>query len=143
MATAVINPETQPQEVVLSETLSRKSWVTEEKVMQMCENIIEKCSPRKIIAFGSRARGTHKPHSDLDIVILVDEYDHNTDHLPVHHSDLKVWMSVDMLVASVARHEYMKGSIISVHDDIEREGVVLYDASVGSIDCRAVARVAR
>ena len=137
MATAVINPQLEISE------LRRKGFVTEEKVLLMLERIIAKSSPRKIVVFGSRARGSQKPWSDLDVMVLYDRYDPRTDYLPINHSDLKVWMSVDMLVASIERHEYMKDAINSVHCEIEREGVTVYDADAGSIDHGAVARIAR
>ena len=117
--------------------------VTEEKVIQAVEKIIAKADPLWIAAFGSRARGTHHPESDLDLAVMVTEYDPKYDRLPVSRSDLNVFMAVDLLVFGKHRHEFMRDSIISVHHDIAKEGVVLYDKRVGSIDRGAVERVAR
>jgi hypothetical protein len=41
--------------------------VTEEKVIDVVETIVAKAAPLRITAFGSRARGTHRPESDLDL----------------------------------------------------------------------------
>jgi predicted nucleotidyltransferase len=32
--------------------------------------IVEACDPDKIILFGSRARGDHRPNSDVDILVI-------------------------------------------------------------------------
>jgi predicted nucleotidyltransferase len=105
--------------------------------------IIELAKPVRVIAFGSRARGTHLPESDLDLAVILERFDPRTDQPPVKRTDLDLPMALDILLASRERHEYMRDSIISVHHDIEQEGVVLYDSATGSIDYRAVERIAR
>ncbi len=117
--------------------------VTEDKILHAVEKIIAKADPLWIAAFGSRARGSHHPESDLDLAVIVAQYDPKCDRLPVSRSDLDVFMAVDLLIFSKDRHEWMKDSIISVHHDIAKEGVILYDKRVGSIDRGAVERVAR
>ena len=117
--------------------------ITAEKVLHAVEKIVAKVDPLRVTAFGSRARGTHHAESDLDLAVMVSQYDPKRDKLPIYRRDLDVFMSIDLLVFGKQRHEFMKDSIISVHHDIANEGVVLYDKSVGSIDLGAVGRVAR
>jgi hypothetical protein len=116
--------------------------VTAEKVATAVERIVALTHPVRVVAFGSRARGTHRPESDLDLAVILKDYDGKRDRRPIWNSDLNAHMSVDLLVMGEERHEFMKDSIISVHYDIENEGVTLYDASVGSIDFGAIARIA-
>ena len=116
--------------------------VTTEKIVLAVRQIVALANPVRVVAFGSRARGDHRPDSDLDLAVIVDRYDPKIDPRPVWRSDLDVWMPVDILVAGTERHEFLKQSIISVHHDIAAEGVTLYDRSVGSIDQGAVERVA-
>jgi predicted nucleotidyltransferase len=46
--------------------------VTKELVNEMAEIIVREVNPRKIILFGSHARGTARPDSDLDFLIVED-----------------------------------------------------------------------
>lgn len=116
--------------------------VNQEKVLDVVETIIAKARPLRITVFGSRARGTHGPESDLDLAVMLESYEPGQRQPPISRSDLNPWMPIDLLIFNRERHEFMKDSIISVHHDIANEGVTLYDAGTGSIDHRAIARIA-
>lgn len=116
--------------------------VNEEKVIDVVKTIVAKAAPLRITVFGSRARGTHRPDSDLDLAVMLEQYEPGQRPAPIGRSDLNEWMSIDLLFFNRSRHEFMKDSIISVHYDIANEGVALYDACTGSIDYRAIARIA-
>ena len=117
--------------------------VSADKIVASVEKIVELAHPVRVVAFGSRARGSHHAESDLDLAVILKEFDPQHDQPPVRRSDLDVWMPIDLLVFGQQRHDFMKDSIISVHHEIATEGVTLYDAGVGSIDLGAVARIAR
>jgi len=46
--------------------------VTEELLKEMTETIVREIKPRKVVLFGSYARGTARPDSDLDFLIVED-----------------------------------------------------------------------
>jgi predicted nucleotidyltransferase len=46
--------------------------VTEELLKEMAEKIVREINPRKVVLFGSHARGTARPDSDLDFLIVED-----------------------------------------------------------------------
>jgi len=46
--------------------------VTDELLREMTEVIVREVHPRKIILFGSHARGTARPDSDVDFIVVED-----------------------------------------------------------------------
>lgn len=46
--------------------------VTEEKLQEITNKLVAAVHPDKIILFGSRARGDHRPDSDVDLLIIKD-----------------------------------------------------------------------
>jgi predicted nucleotidyltransferase len=118
------------------------SWtVTEEKVWTALQRLIDAADPVKIVAFGSRARGTAREDSDLDLAVILPDSD-----LPPRSALWKavsgLRMSVDLIMTNEATHERMRRSINSVHHDIAEQGVVLYRKGAhGSPSRDAVAKI--
>ena len=46
--------------------------VTEQKIQQVADKIVQKFQPEKIILFGSWAWGTPKANSDVDLLVIKD-----------------------------------------------------------------------
>jgi predicted nucleotidyltransferase len=106
--------------------------MTEEKtahiIHEMVERIAQKFNPDKIILFGSYARGTAGPDSDIDLLVVI----------PVNGSKRKLAMEIDMAISDrkvpvdlivirpeeIDRFMHMVGTIIR---PAIREGVVLYE----------------
>jgi len=106
--------------------------MTEEKtariIHEMVETIARKFNPDKIILFGSYARGTAGPDSDIDLLVVI----------PVNGSKRKLAMEIDMAISDrrvpvdliVIRPEEIDKSMHMVGAIIRpaiREGVVLYE----------------
>jgi predicted nucleotidyltransferase len=143
MVQVVAEPSIAREDAASEARFEDLSRVTPAKVRSAVERIVAVARPIRVIAFGSRARGNHRQDSDLDLAVIVEKYDSKVDKRPIWRSDVGECMAIDMLVVGKERHEYMRDSIISVHHDIANEGVVLYDSAVGSIDHRAIERIAR
>jgi len=116
--------------------------VTEEKILAAVERIVEVADPVRIVAFGSRARGDFRPESDLDLAVIVDHLE-PTEKPPVTRSMLGgLGMSMDLLVFGRERHQHMSRMLGSVNQEIDREGVVLYNREDGKrTDRRAIGRL--
>jgi predicted nucleotidyltransferase len=127
--------------IVLPALADDNGEVTADKIVFAVQKIVELANPIRVVAFGSRARGNHRPDSDLDLAVIVEKYDPKVDKCPLWRSDLDVWMPIDLLVFGRERHEFMKDSLISVNRDVETEGITLYDRSNGSIDRGATSRL--
>ncbi len=109
-------------------TTTLQDWVvTEAKVAEAVRRIVEVANPLQIIAFGSRARGDHRPDSDLDLAVIVEE--------PVaglagelYATALRgLQMQVDLIVASRAEYDLHRPWLNSVFNYIDHEGLVLYE----------------
>jgi predicted nucleotidyltransferase len=92
------------------------------------ETIVERFRPKRIILFGSHARGRAGPASDLDLFYRNGESPPPTERVIEVSSvfGLRPW-SLDLVVYTpeeVARLRHIKGSLLSV---IEKEGKVLYE----------------
>lgn len=49
--------------------------ITPELIAVAVERIVRRFNPVKVILFGSQARGTGGPHSDVDLLVVVDRCD--------------------------------------------------------------------
>ena len=104
--------------------------ITDELVREIARKIVNKVHPRRIIAFGSYARGLQKPDSDLDLVVELE-----TDK-PFYERGVEIaalfrdrrW-AMDLLVYTpeeFAEQRRVFGTLLS---SVEREGKVIYERS--------------
>ena len=102
--------------------------VDEPLLREIVRKIVERFHPRRILLFGSRARGDARPDSDVDLFIEMESAD------PPHERKCKIralfpdrrW-GLDLVVytpAEVAKYRPMRGLLLSM---IEGEGKLLYE----------------
>jgi predicted nucleotidyltransferase len=111
-------------------TIQRKShdWsVTPEKTTEAIRRIIEFADPLQIILFGSRARGTARSDSDLDLAVILDAPEEDVRKLLPHSVLRGLRMEVSLIVVSKAKFDLHRPWLNSVFNYIDREGIVLYD----------------
>ncbi|MEW6351278.1 MAG: nucleotidyltransferase domain-containing protein [Thermodesulfobacteriota bacterium] len=98
------------------------------QIEEITATIVERFSPRRVVLFGSHARGDSTEASDLDLLVEMD-----TDLSPPDRNiaisavfGLRTW-SLDVVVytpAEVERLRHIPGTLVSV---VEREGEVLHE----------------
>lgn len=106
--------------------------VTPKKIREMAETIVRKVRPEKILLFGSQARGTATPASDVDIVVV--EKKPFGPGRSRRQEMTRLWKAVsrfdfpkDILVYSEKEFEYWSQSLNHVVGRAVREGRTLYE----------------
>src|SRR5690348_10268294 len=104
--------------------------INDEVLKEITDTIIQNFHPRRIILFGSRARGEAQPDSDYDVLVEMDT------PLSFHERMTNVYRafglrqySMDVLVYTPEEMAEERTKVFSVAKIAEREGKVLYDAA--------------
>lgn len=99
-----------------------------ELLAQITKTIVERFHPRRVILFGSRARGDAAPESDLDIFIEMESKASPPERAVEVSSvfGLRPW-SMDLVVYTPEEVERLRGVHGTLLSLIEAEGKVLYD----------------
>ena len=102
--------------------------ITDDLVQEITQRIVDRFKPRRIIAFGSYARGEHGPDSDLDLIVEMDSdrpfFERSVDVQSIF--GLRDW-AMDLLVYTPTEYAEQKavfGTLISL---VDAEGRVLYE----------------
>jgi hypothetical protein len=115
--------------------------VSAAKIGQAVQEIVSIADPVRVIAFGSRARGDHQPHSDLDLAVVVDRYNPEKDRRPIWRSQIPVLMPIDLIVYDLDRECEMADALNSLQWVVAREGVTLYERDKGFNDSSVAERL--
>lgn len=107
------------------------SWqVTSDKIQKAVECLAQLARPRRIILFGSRARGGEKPDSDVDLMVVeraVGDPLGEMTRLRRALSPLRI--PVDVLVVSEEKFDYWSDTPGNVYFEARTEGTVLYEGA--------------
>lgn len=108
--------------------------VTDELLKEMTDIIVREVNPRKVILFGSRARGEAGPDSDLDF--LIEEEEPFGPERSRHAEMTRIWKAlgnyyipIDILVFSMNEMEQWRTARNHVIARALKEGKVLYERS--------------
>ena len=121
--------------------------LTPELLEQMTTAIVQAVAPEQIVLFGSQARGTTGPHSDVDLLVVTAE------GFGPHRSRIKeitriskavsrFGMPTDILLYSQQEVEDWKGSRNHITTRALQEGRVIYERC-GSSQSTAESRIER
>ena len=99
-------------------------------IEEITRRIVEAFHSRRVILFGSRARGDYRPDSDIDLFIEMESkekpWKRRMKVSKLFHP--RPW-AMDFLVYTPREVEERKNSFASIVPDILKEGRILFDAA--------------
>jgi predicted nucleotidyltransferase len=102
--------------------------MVEPPVDEIVARIVEAFHPRRIVVFGSRARGGAGPDSDLDLLVEMESDEPPRDRIrAVDALFARRRWSMDLLVYTPEEVRRFKDVVGTILYTIEREGRVLYE----------------
>jgi predicted nucleotidyltransferase len=100
----------------------------EAALREIVDRIVKGFAPRRIILFGSRARGTAGPDSDLDLIVVTDRPGSRRKQavaIDLALADIRV--AKDILVVDADELERDRDVVGTIAYPVWREGRVLYE----------------
>ena len=92
----------------------------DEGLIQSIQEIGQNYAIKKIVLFGSRARGDHRPASDIDLAIFIMPEFNSRGRMISDFDDLNTLLKIDIVFIN----EQIDPKLL---ENIEREGVFLYE----------------
>jgi predicted nucleotidyltransferase len=106
-----------------------KIMYQDELIADATKIIVEKANPKRIILFGSRARGEAHQDSDLDLlIILPDGASSSEAKKTIGRALMSPFASFDLIVYTESEYEKKRREGWSIFDEIDRDGSVIYAA---------------
>ncbi len=100
----------------------------EEIIAQMTERIRRRYDPRQIVLFGSRARGTARPDSDVDLLVVLDDIgDRRATAVAIRRMLADLPVSKDVVLTTPGEIERRGGLAGTCLRPALREGRVLHE----------------
>ena len=106
------------------------SWlVTPEKVNAVIRRLIEIAHPKKIILFGSYARGDITEDSDLDVLIVAGDEVKNTrkESVRLRSAIKEIEMPMDILVVRESTFQKLGDTPGLIYEEARRTGRLVYE----------------
>ena len=98
------------------------------EIEEIVNRIVEAAHPEQVLLFGSTARGTTGPHSDLDfLVIKTGRYNTRKVAGMIYMQMRGIARSIDLVVVTPQQVEEYRDSPFSVVNPAMREGKVVYE----------------
>ena len=96
-------------------------------VDQLVHQIVDSVQPLQIVLFGSAARGSFGPDSDIDLLVVMPEGTHRRKTAQKLYREIDgLGVPFDVLVATPIDLEQYKDTIGLIYRTVLREGKVIY-----------------
>lgn len=107
--------------------------IDENLIQEITRTIVEAFHPNRVILFGSRARGDHRPDSDIDIFVEMEAPGKRYERrIQIGQLFPLRWWAMDILTYTPAEVAERRDSYATLVPSIEQEGRLLYQRPNGS-----------
>ena len=101
-----------------------------DQLPEITRRIVEISNPRRIIMFGSYARGEQNSDSDLDLMVVLDQIDTpRAECVRLRRALRGLLTPIDILVSTPEQLERHRNTIGLIYRTILNEGKVIYERS--------------
>lgn len=102
--------------------------VDDEVYREIVRRVVALENPEKVIVFGSRARGDHRPDSDIDLLVIKESSEPRYKRARALYGALaSIPVEIDIMVYTPQEIAEWRGVEQAFITTATREGVVLYD----------------
>jgi uncharacterized protein len=110
-------------------TQTEPPWlVTREKIDEAVRRLVSVAHPRKVILFGSAARGELHRDSDADFLVVLDHSEHpRRESVRIRRALGAINMPVDIVVVAADRLQELADQSGLIYAEALRSGQVVYD----------------
>lgn len=121
------NGESDTNESIQVADILHRRRVPEKAIRHVVDQIVVRFSPRRIILFGSYARGVPRPESDVDLLVIMDTSDEGGESLRIRKA-IKCGFGLDLIVRTPKScDERVKLGDFFLREVIE-QGQILYES---------------
>ena len=107
---------------------AQNTEIGDELYAEIARRIVEAVHPKRVILFGSRARGDARSDSDVDIFVEMKTREHPIDRgLKIRRLFRDRTWPMDILVYTPEEVDARRNSLASIVPDILKEGRTLYE----------------
>ena len=100
----------------------------EAKIKEAVDLLVRTCRPKKIILFGSQARGDANEDSDIDLLVIEEEVDDVGQEMTRLSRELsKIRFYADLIVTSQGHYDYWRETPGNIYFEADAEGKVVYE----------------
>ena len=99
-------------------------------VSNMTDVLVQAAHPKRIILFGSQARGEASNHSDFDIMVVEEKPANRFEEIVRLNRLLRSFnVAIDLLVVSDEKFQYWRDTPGNVYYEAATHGLILYEAA--------------
>jgi uncharacterized protein len=101
----------------------------QEAVSKITETLVAAARPKRIILFGSQARGDAAPSSDFDVMVVEEGPVNRFSEMVRLNRLLRSFdIAIDLLVVSERQYQHWRDTPGNVYHEAASEGKILYEA---------------